>query len=202
MKGLLFLVLLSFFLSKNCVGQIDTNRLNRNTIYYFLISSDSSKKDSALKYIADNTAAIEPLILIMGGIDLYSKGYNDSSMYWLFLGDVRSLYVSSLYKELSMTALSSSFHKMVMELTEGFTLNNSETGYKKINQALAYDLLNPYNLLNSLENMIDTSKFIPREKWKQNYDNIRKNFYRFADEILQNGNKIFNDSTILLEKPN
>ncbi len=78
----------------------------------------------ALKYIADSTSAIEPHLLMMAGMTLNAKGYKDSSMYWLYLGDIRVRFLSSLYKLRSDAALYSSFHALAIQLTQVYARNN------------------------------------------------------------------------------
>ena len=90
---------------KNSIAQIDTTTINKFTVYLFLVSQDSSKKEMALKYVADSTSTIEPYTLMIAGIALYAKGYKDSSMYWLYLGDIRARFLSSLYKQRPALAL-------------------------------------------------------------------------------------------------
>src|SRR5689334_8173197 len=104
----------------------------------------------ALKYIADSTSTIEPHTLMMAGMALYAKGYKDSSMYWLYLGDIRARFLSSLFKQRSDAALYSSFHAIAIQITQDYAKNNIQMLYKKINQALEFDSLNPLQALQFL----------------------------------------------------
>ena len=160
-----------------------------------MISKDSAKKEKALKYIADSTSAVDPYTLILAGMTLYTKGYKDSSMYWLYLGDIRARFLASLYKQLSDAALYSSLHLMIIETTKEYAKNNVQTLYKKINQALEFDSLNPLNPLEFLETPTDTSQYIPIEEWKQHYENVRQGYHHLEQEVLLNGNSIFEDET-------
>jgi hypothetical protein len=130
---------------------------------------------------------------MMAGMMLYKTVYKDSSMYWTYLGDIRAKYLSSLYTERSDAALYSSFHAIAIQLTQDYAKNNVQTLYKKINQALEYDRLNPLNPLDFLERSTDTSKYIPKEEWKQHYDKVRQAYYQLGQEIIKNGNAIFED---------
>ena len=147
----------------------------------------------AFKYIADSTSSIEPHTLMMAGMMLYKTDYKDSSMYWIYLGDIRARYLSSLYRQRSDAALYSSFQAIAIQLTQDYAKNNVQTLYKKINQALDYDSLNPLEPLDFLERSSDTLKYIPKEEWKQHYDKVRQAYYKLGQEILQNGNAIFED---------
>ena len=192
-KSLSFLLLFTVVIVHHCVAQFDTTTINKFSVYFFLASENSTKKDMALKYIADSTSSIEPHILMMAGMILYAKGYKDSSMYWIYLGDIRARYLASLYTERSDAALYSSFHAIAIQLTQDYAKNNVQTLYTKINQALDYDSLNPLRPLEFLERSTDTSKYIPMEEWKQHYTNVRQAYYHLEQEILQNGNAIFED---------
>ncbi len=147
----------------------------------------------ALKYISDSPSSIEPHTLMMAGMILYAKGYKDSSMYWIYLGDIRARFLSSLYTERSMAALYTSFHAIAVEITRDYAKNNVQTLCKKLNQALNYDSLNPLNPLEFLDAPTDTSQYIPIEEWKQHYDIVRQTYHHLEEEILQNGNSIFED---------
>lgn len=156
----------------------------------------------ALKYIADSTSTIGPHTLMMAGMLLYTKGDKDSSMYWIYLGDIRARFLSSLYQQLSDAALYSSFHSLAIQLTQEFAKNNIQTLYKKINQALQFDSLNPLKPLEFLETPNDTTQYIPAEEWKQHYDIVRQTYHHLEQEILQNGNSIFEEDTKKKTKPN
>ena len=147
----------------------------------------------ALKYIADSTSAIDPYSLILAGMTLYGKGYKDSSMYWLYLGDIRARFLASLYTQLSDAALYSSLHPIIIGVTKDYAKNNVQTLYKKINQALDFDSLNPLNPLEFLDAPNDTSQFIPVDEWKQHYDIVRRAYHHLEQEILLNGNSIFEE---------
>ncbi len=200
-KSLIFLFI-TFSFVNNCVAQIDTTTLNKFTVYFFLSSQDSTKRDLALKYIADSTSSIEPHTLMMAGMILNAKGYKDSSMYWIYLGDIRARFLSSLYTEYSDAALYSSFHAIAIQITQDYAKNNVQTLYKKINQALEYDNLHPLKPLDFLETPNDISKYISIEEWKQHYDIVRQTYHNLEQEILQNGNAIFEDDTRKKSKPN
>ncbi len=192
-KSFIISILLTFSFIHNCVAQFDTTTINKFSVYFFLTSEDSVKRDIAFKYIADSTSCIEPHTLMMAGMMLYKTVYKDSSMYWIYLGDIRARYLSSLYTERSDAALYSSFHAIAIQLTQDYAKNNVQTLYKKINQALDYDSLNPLKPLDFLERPTDASKYIPKEEWKQHYDRVRQAYYQLGQEILQNGNAIFED---------
>jgi hypothetical protein len=194
------LLFTSFFVD-NSISQLDTTVLNKFTVYFFLVSQDSTKKDMALKYIADNTSTIEPHTLMMAGMTLYAKGYKDSSMYWIYLGDIRARFLSSLYQQRSDAALYSSFHSLAIQLTQQYAKNNIQTLYKKINQALQFDSLNPLKPLELLETPNDTTQYIPIQEWKQHYNIVRQTYHHFEQEILQNGNSIFEEDIKKKTKP-
>ncbi len=192
-KSFILSILLSFSLVNNCGAQFDTTTINNYSVYFFLTSEDSVKRDMAFKYIADSISCIEPHTLMMAGMMLYQTSYKDSSMYWIYLGDIRARYLSSLYTERSDAALYSSFHSIAIQLTQVYAKKNVQTLYKKINQALDYDSLNPLKPLDFLERPTDTSKYIPKKEWKQHYDRVRQAYYQLGQEILQSGNTIFED---------
>jgi len=199
------LIILSIFFTfsfvQNCCAQIDTTTINKFTAYFFLSSQDTTKREMAYKYIADSIFTIEPDILMMAGMMLYSKGYKDSSMYWLFLGEIRARFLASLYNENSNTALYSSFHAIAMGIVKEYAKNNVQVIYIKLNQALENDSLNPLNPLEFLDSLSDTSQYIPRQEWKQHYYNVRQTYYHLEQEILQNGNSIFEDDNKKKTKP-
>jgi hypothetical protein len=147
----------------------------------------------ALKFIADSTASVEPTTLMMAGMMLYSKGYKDSSIYWTYLGDIRLAFLASLYKDPSARALYPSMHSIALQITKDYAKDSMQTLYKKIDQALNYDSLNPLKAAEFLENPTDTLKYIPTEKWHQQYNNIRQAYRHFEEDILQKGNSIFED---------
>jgi hypothetical protein len=192
-KSFIFLYFFTFFLAQSSIAQIDTTSINKFTVYLFLVSQDSTKKEIALKYIADSTSAIEPHTLMMAGLTLYAKGYKDSSMYWIYLGDIRARYLSSLFKQRSDAALYSSFHALAMEITRNYAKANVQTLYKKINQALVYDSLNPLNPLQFSGYLADTLPFIPVDEWKHHYEIVRLTYYHLLQEILKNGDSIFEE---------
>jgi hypothetical protein len=199
-KSLIILGLFVLGFVKNSIAQIDTTTINKFTVYWFLVSEDSTKKEMALKYIAGSTSSIEPHTLMMAGTTLYAKGYKDSSMYWLYLGDIRARFLSSLYKQRSDAALYSSFHAIAIQITQDYAKNNVQTLYKKINQALEFDSLNPLKPL-EFENPNEKSQYIPIEEWQQHYDIVRQAYHHLEQEILQNGNSIFDEDTKKKTKP-
>lgn len=192
-KSFIISILLTFSFIHNCVAQFEKTTINKFSVYFFLTSEDSVKRNIAFKYIADSTSRIEPHTLMMAGMMLYKTGYKDSSMFWTYLGDIRAKYLSSLYTERSDAALYSSFHSIAIQLTQDYAKNNVQTLYKKINQALDSDSLNPLNPLDFLERPNDASKYIPKGEWKQHYDKVRQAYFQLEQEILQNGNAIFED---------
>ena len=190
---LLVFILITFFFIHKCVAQFDTTTLNRQTVYYFLISRDSTKNERALNYISDSTSSIDPYSLILAGARLYKKGYKDSSIYWLYLGDIRARFLASLYTQRSDAALYSSLHQIISEVTRIYAKNNVQTLYKKINQALDFDSLNPLNPVQFLDTPNDTSQFIPGDEWKQHYNMVRQAYHYLEKEILEKGNSIFEE---------
>ena len=186
-------LLITFFFGRNCIAQFDTTTLNSQTVYFFLISRDSTKNEKALKCISDSTSAIDPYSLIVAAARLYRKGYKDSAMYWLWLGDIRARFLASLYKESSDAALYLSLHPMIVSLTKEYAKTDIKTLYKKINQALDLDSLNPLNPVRFLDNPNDTSQFIPVDEWQHHYDLVRQAYRNLENEILLNGNSIFEE---------
>ncbi len=116
---------------------------------------------------------------------LYAKGYKDSSMYWIYLGDIRARYLASLYKQRSDAALYSSFHAIAIQLTQDYAKNNVQTLYKKINQALQFDSLNPLEPLQFLETLTGTIQYIPVEEWKQHYDIVKQTIKNFNQKFYK-----------------
>ena len=125
---------------------------------------------------------------------LYSKGSKDSAIYWMYLGDIRLAFLLSLIKDPSERALYPSMHSMVLQMTKDYAKNNRQPLYKKVDQALYYDSLNPLKPTEFLENPGDTSEYISKEKWQQQYDDIRQAYRRFEQAILQKGGAIFEDA--------
>ncbi len=192
-KSFIIFTLFVLLLANSAFAQIDTTTINKYTVYFFLTSQDSIKEKMALKYVADSTCSIEPHTLMMAGMILYTKGYKDSSMYWMYLGDIRAKFLSSLFKQRSEAALYASLHGIVIQLTQDYAKNNITTLYRKINQAIDYDSLNPLKPLAFLENPNDSTKYIPVEQWKQHYDIVRQAYHHLEQEILQNGNLLFEE---------
>src|SRR5580704_4758544 len=95
-KSLTLSILFIICVAQKIVAQIDTTKINRFTVYYFLSSRDSLRENLALKYIADNTSSTEPHTLMIASMLLSKKGYKDSSIYWLYLGEIRARFLVSL----------------------------------------------------------------------------------------------------------
>lgn len=186
-------ILLSFILVNTTFAQSDKKSLNRRTVYRYLTSEDKGKNEKALAFIADNTLAIEPTTLMIAGMMLYQKGFQDSAMYWVYLGDMRSRYLASLFLQSSDAALYSSMHQIVIEMTEKYIVDNGKKFPGILSQVLKADSLNPFDPVTEFESLKDSSRYIPRGEWQSNYDLIRQQYRRLEQEALKKEGTLFED---------
>lgn len=178
MKNIIIVIGLSLFCFVCKVEAQTVTSITPLNAYIFLTSEKASERNEALTYINRNTKNIEPHTLLMMASSVYASGNKNSSVYWFYLGNIRTQYFVSLFKETSASVLYFALSQGIGEQIIPYTVKHPVTR-KKIKEALEWDKNNPLDPTPFMENPGDTTKYIPKAQWQEHYDLVRKSYLNY-----------------------